>query len=178
MKIIALALLILLSSNMVSAREIFETTIPDSLKCGDKTLTLQSAGLRTATIFNIRVYVVAIYGSSKGTTERPQCFEITYLRDVDNQDADKAWAFQFKESSEHLYPELQDHIKMLQDSFGDIQGERKHLFALLSGETQLSENGILKGKILGDDFQKNFLTIWFGKKPPTKEVQTQLLKEL
>lgn len=160
------------------AKTIYETEISDSLKCGSTNLPFQSAGLRTATFLNIRVYVVAIYAAKKTMTERPVCFEITYLRDVSDEDADKAWAYQFKESSEKVYPELDNHVKKLQDFFGDIKGARKHLFALLPNETQFWENGVLKGTIAGEDFQKNFLTIWFGKNPPTKEVQEQLLKGL
>lgn len=164
------------------AKKIDGEKIPDTLSCGEKSLPLQGAGLRTATIFNIRVYIIAYYGEKKilgledpTIAQRPVCFEVTYLRDVDDEDVDKAWDFQFKDSSQYPYAELPQHIKKLQSFFGEIKGERKHLFALLPGKTILSENGAIKGEIAGPEFQKNFLSIWYGKKPPTIEVQEQLL---
>lgn len=178
-----LPLVLLITSLNSDAKRIAETTIPDAIKCGDQTLTLQGAALRTATWLNIKVYIVAIYGKEKiskttsfESISRPLCFEITYLRDVDNEDTDKAWAFQFKESSDFPYPALPEHVKNLQDFFGEIKGDRKHLFTLMKEKTTFTENGVLKGEILGPEFQKNFLSIWFGKNPPTKEVQEQLLK--
>jgi hypothetical protein len=89
---------------------------------------------------------------------------------------DKAWGFQFKESSMHPYPELEGHVKEIQKFFGEIKGERTENFVLEEGSTKIYENGALKGEIKGSEFQKNFLSLWFGKKPPTQELQEELLK--
>ena len=175
--------LLLLFSYSVHAKEVDGVSIPDSFQCEEKTLPLQATALRTATIFNIRVYIIAYYGDSKITsmksaieTKPPFCFVVKYLRDVDNKDADKAWKYQFKESSNYPYPDLKSHVKILQDSFGEIKGERQHVFSFSKDKTKLFENGVLKGEIPGQEFQKNFLSIWYGTKPPTKKVQEQLLE--
>lgn len=174
----ALFFIIILIQNAMSF-EIADTKIPDTMKCHGQELPLQAAGLRTATIFGIKVYVVALYAKEKLTDMnsivRPVCYEISYLRDVDNEDTDKAWEFQFKESSEHNYSELKNHISILKSSFGEIKGDRKHVFALSDKQTDLYENGVLMGKIEGTDFQKSFLSVWYGENPPTKDVKSALL---
>ena len=177
-----IAVILLVSATNGWAKKIDGVKLPDSFQCGDQSLPFQGAGLRTATFLNIRVYIIAYYADKKisgpedpAISARPICFEVTYLRDVDNEDVDKAWDFQFKNSSQYPYPELPAHVKKLQEYFGEIKGERKHVFALLPEKTILSENGAVKGEIPGPQFQRNFLSIWYGKKPPTQEVQDQLL---
>ncbi len=162
------------------AYEIADIKIPDSMKCHGQELPLQAAGLRTATIFGIKVYVIALYAHEKisdmNASKRPLCYEVSYLRDISNEDTDNSWEFTFKESSEHNNPNLKNHIGILKASFGEIEGERKHVFALSDKVTNLYENGILMGKIEGHDFQKTFLSVWYGKNPPTKDVQKALLR--
>lgn len=177
-----LALLIFTLLSFSSQAALFEgVDLPETLKCGGEELPLQGKGLRTATIFGIRVYVIAYYSKDRVEKDKyaeaktPLCFDVTYLRDVDNEDVDKAWKFQFEDSSEHKYPALAQDITILQDSFGEIKGKRNHRFFLLQGKTELFENGEKKGIIEGSDFQKSFLSMWFGKNPPTKDVQNGLL---
>jgi hypothetical protein len=170
------ALTLLLLSTQVLAKEVAGVNIPETYDCGGKTLPFQGAGLRTATWIKIKVYVLAYYAAEKKAPATPSCFNLTYLRDFDQEDVDKAWAFQFKDSSMHPYPQLEEHVKEIQQYFGEIKGERSENFVLEEGSTKIYENGILKGEIKGAEFQKNFLSLWFGKKPPTKELQEELLK--
>lgn len=149
--------------------------------CLGETVPLQGAGLRTATIFGVKIYVLSYYASGSASREvpyleaRPACFEIHYLREFDKKDVDRAWDFQFKESSMHAYQSESQDRELLKKFFGDIKKGSTHLFELGKGETFLRENGELKGKITGEDFQKSFISIWFGKKPPTEDLQTELL---
>lgn len=141
-----------------------------------ETLPLLSKATRTATVFKIKIYVVAFFGKTKKVTDRPLGIEITYLRDFDKGDVDRAWDYQFKESSDYDYKTEAEDLVALKKLFGDISGDRKHLFYLKNDVTQIYENGKLKGEIKGSDFQKNFISLWFGKNPPTPEVKKELLK--
>ena len=169
-------LALLLISPLVSAKEVAGLKIPDTYECAGKSLPLQGTGLRTATWIKIKVYVLAYYAAEKKAPGTPACFNITYLRDFDNEDVDKAWAFQFKESSNFPYPQMDEHVKELQKYFGEIKGARTENFVLEEGVTKVFDHGELKGEIKGAEFQKNFLSLWFGTKPPTKEFQEELLK--
>ena len=165
------------------AREIEGVKIPETMKCEGKEVPLSGAGLRTATFLKVKVFVLAVYAEKKilkgndGTlAQRPVCFDITYLREFDNEDVDKAWDFQFKESSDHDYPTLKADVETLKSYFGKIKGDKKESLSLIEGTTKIYENGEFKGVINGGDFQKSFLSLWYGPKPPTEELQNSLLK--
>jgi len=169
--------------SFVFAKNIEGISLNDSLECDGKKLPLQSYGLRKATIFGIKVYVLAYYGEKPikkedalvSLSQRPICLDIHYLRDFDNEDVDKAWEFQFKESSTYPYPDLKKDLENIKLFFGDIKGKRKQSFKLASDKTLFLENDSLKGTIYGVNFQKNFLYIFFGDKPPTKDLKEELL---
>lgn len=180
----SLTLLIAFFSLGAFALEIEGVKIPDKITCEGKEIPLSGAGLRTATFLKVRVFVLAVYAPTKilkgkgaELDQRPMCFEMTYLREFDNEDVDKAWDYQFKESSTHDYPGLKDHVKDVKKYFGEIKGDRKESFSLVEGTTKVYENGELKGEIKGEDFQKSFLSIWFGPNPPTKHLQESILNE-
>ena len=172
-----------LLTGLIQAAEIEGVKIPATIICDGKELPLSGAGLRTATFLNIKVYVVAVYAPEKIKTgnlaeleQRPLCFEMTYLKEFDSEDVDKAWDFQFKESGQHNYPALKEDVMNIKKYFGEIKGDRKESFTLTGETTKVFENGELKGEIKGKDFQKSFLSIWFGTNPPTKDLQKDLLK--
>jgi hypothetical protein len=165
------------------AAEVAGVKIPETIVCEGKVVPLSGAGIRTATFLNIKVFALAVYapekikiGKGAELDQRPLCFEMTYLREFDNEDVDKAWDFQFKESAQHDYPALKEDVMNIKKYFGEIKGDRKESFSLTSESTKVFENGELKGEIKGTDFQKSFLSIWFGTKPPTKGLQKDLLK--
>ena len=176
--------LLLLLSLGLGAKEIEGVILADSMTCEGKQLSLSGAGLRTATFLKVKVFVIGVYAEKKITKsggpeldQRPLCFTITYLRDFDNKDVDKAWGYQFKESSEHRYPDFENDVALVQKFFGEIKGAKNQMFALLPDRTLAYENSELKGEIKGSDFQKSFLSIWFGNKPPTMELKRSLLND-
>ncbi len=178
-----LVLTLLMSSAF--AAELEGIKLRDKMPCAGVELPLQAAGLRAATIFNIRVYVLAMYTPSllpaglkdPNIDKRPMCFEVHYMRDVEKAKVDEAWEFQFKESSEYPYPALKEHITLLQKFFGKIEANKGvHLFELTENSTKVYENGEYKGEIPGKEFGKNFLSVFFGKKPPTDELKEALIK--
>lgn len=166
--------LLLLPQLSLSA-ELEGVDVPKSVVCEGQETPLHGHGLRTATLLRIKIYVLAFY--SQNLNSRPMCFHITYLKNFSDKDVDRAWDYQFKESGEHSYPLLKDHLVELKKYFGEISGERKQTIALVGDTTRFYENGKLKGEIKSEDFQKNFLSIWFGKNPPTEELQEALLKK-
>jgi len=164
--------------------EVDGVKLKDKMICGGVELPLVAAGLRDATIFNIRVYVLAMYAPTVVTSlkdpnaeKRPMCFEVHYLRDVEKAKVDEAWEFQFKGSSEYPYPKLAEDIKLLQKFFGEIKADEGiHLFELLENSTKVYETGEYKGEIPRKEFGKNFISVFYGKNPPTKELREALRK--
>ncbi len=156
--------------------------LPAIMKCAGQDIALSGHGLRTATFFKIKIYVAGFYAGEKISSsnleklaQRPLCFSFTYLKDFSDSDVDRAWSYQFEESSEHSYPKFKDDVKLLKNFFGKIYGERNQVIELSQDSTFFYENGKPVGEIKGADFQKAFLSIWFGKKPPTEELKKSLL---
>jgi len=169
--------------NKVGAKEIADVKILPTISCDGKEIPLSGAGLRTATILKIKIYVLALYsqtpirkGNGTELEQRPICFDLTYLRDFDNGDVDKAWKYQFEESAEHKYANLKNDLNELQKIFGEIKDQRNQFIEFTEETSKFYENGNLKGEIKGKDFQKTFLSIWFGKNPPTEALKENLLK--
>jgi hypothetical protein len=180
----ALALYFLLTSFVV-AKTIEGVNFPDERECSQEELPLQGVALRKATVFGIKVYAFAYYSKnpiknpeSAAFNERPICMEAVYLRDFSDKDVNRAWDYQFKESSQFPYDELKKDIEDVKLFFGEIKGERKESFILTKEKTIFLENSKQVGEINGINFQKNFLSIWFGKNPPTKEFQKELLNPI
>jgi hypothetical protein len=178
-----LILLPLTLFNKVGATEIADIKILPTISCDGKEIPLSGAGLRTATILKIKIYVLALYtptpirkDNGPELEQRPICFDLTYLRDFDNGDVDKAWKYQFEESAEHKYGNFKNDLNELQKIFGEIKGKRNQFIEFTGETSKFYENGKLKGEIKGKDFQKTFLSIWFGKNPPTEALKENLLK--
>lgn len=178
------ALILSVLSLPAFAAEVDGVKLKDKMNCGGIEVPLVAAGLRDATIFNIRVYVLAMYAptvvsslTDPNVEKRPMCFEVHYLRDVDKKKVDEAWEYQFEESSEYGYPKLKADIKLLQKFFGEIKADKGiHLFELLENSTKVYETGVYKGEIPGKEFGKNFISVFYGKNPPTKDLREALMK--
>lgn len=165
-----------------ASRTIEGVVIPNEFKCDQKDVKLSGAGLRTATFFKIKIYVLALFADERIKTgveselsQRPICFVMTYLRDFDESDVDRAWDYQFKESAEYQYPDLKKHIHELKSFYGAIKNERRQTIELVNDSTKFYENDKLKGEIKSKDFQRSFLSMWFGKNPPTEDLKKSLL---
>jgi len=178
-------ILFFLFTSLGYAKTIEGVNFPDERECVQDKVPLQGVALRKATIFGIKVYAFAYYSKnpiknpeSTAFNERPICMEVVYLRDFSDKDVNRAWDYQFKESSQFPYDELKKDIENVKLFFGEINGERKESFILTKDKTIFLENSKQVGEIEGINFQKNFLSIWFGKNPPTKEFQKELLQPI
>jgi len=52
----------------------------------------------------------------------------------------------------------------------------EEIFCLIENSTQIYKSGKLKGKIKDKNYQKSFLSIWFGSNSPAKELKESILK--
>jgi hypothetical protein len=59
--------------------------------------------------------------------------------------------------------------------FGAINQGGTEMIQLVGSETQVYDNGKLKGTIQGRDFQKAFLSVWFGSNPVQQDLKAALL---
>ena len=149
-----------------------------------QTLTLNGAGVRTVSIafFPIKAYVAAFYTPAPLKSEKsvlaspgPLQFTFTFLKSVNQGQVTDAWQSQIQASMTSAYPGIEKDKAAFVAMFGPIAQGGSEMIQLFGNETQIYDNGQLKGAIQGRDFQKAFLRMWFGSNPVQQDLKTALL---
>jgi hypothetical protein len=59
--------------------------------------------------------------------------------------------------------------------FGALQQGGVQMVQFIGTDTLVYDQGLLKGTIAGRDFQKAFLSLWFGSNPVSPDLKSALL---
>jgi hypothetical protein len=161
-------------------------------------------GIRSIPFFgmNIKVYVAHLYSRKPITSEEqalamirnhpnhtastlhsshrhnPLHFDFTFLRHVGQSRVVSAWTQQLEHSVTHRY----DGYEQDRDTFirlfstRPIQLGGTQTVQLVGDETRIIDQGHYKGTIRGHDFQKSFLSMWFGEKAVAQDLKQNLLQ--
>ena len=161
--------------------------VPGQCSVGGHSLHLNGAGLRTFSMFAvpIKVYVASFYSVSPLKTEQdvrhapgPMQFDFSFLRSVGQMDVRKAWTAQFAQSVSYTYPGYPKDRDSFVSMFGGVRQGGVERVQLIGTNTLIFDSGSLRGTIPGRNFQKAFLSLWFGSKPVSKRLKSQLLGAL
>jgi hypothetical protein len=180
------AIALLLFSTLPSAfpLEIEGVKVPPQSSVNGQSLSLNGAGLRTVTIafIPIKAYVAAFYTPTPLKSEEavlaspgPLQFTFTFLKSVSKTQAVNAWQSQIQASMTYSYPSIEKDRTAFLGMFGAINQGGTEMIQLVGSETQVYDNGKLKGTIQGRDFQKAFLSVWFGSNPVQQDLKAALL---
>jgi hypothetical protein len=179
----ALAVL-LLSIPAAFCLDIEGVKVPQQVNANGQSLTLNGAGVRTVSIafIPIKAYVAAFYSPTPLKSEEavlasagPLQFTFTFLKSVNQGQVTDAWQSQIKASMVDTYPGIEKDKAAFVGMFGPIAQGGSEMVQLIGTQTQIYDNGQLKGAIQGRDFQKAFLNMWFGSSPVQQDLKTALL---
>lgn len=184
--LLALLLMSLLPGKSEAAQAIViqGVTPPAQVQISGQTLQLNGAGLRTFTLLMIpiKIYVAAFYApvplSSQAAvmaSPGPLQFDFTFLRAVGQSDVTKAWTSQFAQSVSYSYPGYEKDRDAFISCLGPLQTMGMERVQLVGSNTLIYDSGTLKATIQGRDFQKAFLSLWFGNKAVSPDLKTALL---
>ena len=160
-------------------------SIPPTLVRDSRTLTLNGAGVRTVMLFvvPVKAYVAALHSAEPLETAsqamnscEPMEFTFTFLRGVSVSQVRQAWLAQIQSSATHTYSGFARDRDQFVSFFGAIAPRGTQSVRLANDETVVLENGREVGRIAGRDFQKAFLSLWFGPRPVSAELKEALLK--
>ena len=166
------------------AVEIQGVSVPATGNVGGQTLHLNGAGLRTFSLLMvpIKIYVASFYApvalrnaDAAMSSTGPLQFDFTFLRSVSQSDVTKAWTSQFAQSVSYTYPGYTKDRAAFIAMFGTLQSGGVEQVQFVGTNTIVVDQGIPKGKIPGRDFQKSFLSIWFGSNPVSPDLRSALL---
>ena len=168
----------------VRAMQIQGVNIPPTVTVDGVSLALNGAGLRTFKLLMvpIKVYVAALYtptplrsGGAVDASTGPLQFDFTFLRAVGREDVAKAWSAQFNQSVSYTYPCYEKDRDAFVSMFGALPEGGVEQVRFVGTNTVISDCGTVRGTIPGRNFQKAFLSLWFGPKPVSHKLRDRLL---
>jgi len=177
---IVVALSLALFAEAAHARSCAGVTLPDSVVVDGKTLMLNGLGLREATIFNVDVFVAALYVEQKSTsakvllsTEQRVQVVLRFVRETsaetiaDELDAGLAANAPSASSKDK---------RTLRSWIADVGVGESMVFTYVPGKgLELSVRGRVKGTFPGTAFARAVLSVLIGPHPPNEGLRVGLL---
>lgn len=180
-----LASLLLASTTPLDARDgLKDMPVPAEVVVDGTSLQLNGAGIRSVSVLLIPVdaYMASFYSPAPLRSERevldspgPLQFTFRFLAPVAGDKVAEAWIAQFETSNTHSYPWFEQDLQVFSGFFGAIPKGGVQRVVLAGDETRAYEGDELKGVVRGRDFQRSFLSLWFGEKPVEPELKQALL---
>jgi Chalcone isomerase-like len=131
---------------------------------------------------SLRIYVAGFWTANRLESledvlgcDQPKQMDFTFLRNVGQSRVTAAWQHQLEESVSYRYDGFENDQKDFVNAFGPIENGNTQSVLLIGNETQVIDQGILKVKIIGKNFQRAFLSMWFGERAVTQDLKLGLL---
>ena len=177
-------LLLTLTMAVAQGKECKGVNFPDHVDEGGSDLTLNGLGLQRATFLKVDVYVAALYVTATSgdpnaliNSDGPQELIVHFLRNVGVEDVRKQWSRDFAHVAPGRPISLMQRVATLNTWLSDVKRDERLTFIRQpAGEgIQVIVSGVVKGTIPGDDFSRDFMSIWLGAAPPSPELRRGLL---
>jgi hypothetical protein len=176
-------LLLSLMMDAAQGKECKGIDFPEQVEVGGTHLTLNGLGVQRATFLKVDVYVGALYVTATShdpnpliDSDAPQELVLHFLRNVNAEDVRKEWTRDFV----HVAPDrpiaLMQRVATLNTWLSDVRPNGRLTFIRQPREgIQVIVDGFVKGIIPGDDFSRDFMSIWLGAAPPSLGLKKGLL---
>ena len=180
---ITLLSLMLLTTMSSFAMEMNDIEFPDEITVNGVDLILNGLGKREATIFNVDVYVAALYLEHTGSdgyaiceSDQTKRLILHFVRDVSGGDIAGAWAEGFIKNGGDDVSIYESRIVSLNSWMSEMKDGEKMMFTYIPGTgLEVSLKGTYMGTIEGSDFSAVFFSIWLGDDPPNGGLRRGLL---
>jgi hypothetical protein len=175
---------LLLAATPALAAEVAGVKVPESIVVDGMALQLNGAGIRTRTVFKVKVYVGALYVPSKSSDaaaivalDQPKAVRLTLLRGVDRKSMLDALQEGFERNSASQLAELLPKLKLLEPSLPDEAKEGQVVPVTYVPGTGITF-GVEGGKtvtVAGKDFADAMFRVWLGPKPVDDDLKEAML---
>jgi Chalcone isomerase-like len=160
--------------------------LPVYEEMGDgKVLYRNGHGLRSFSFYgmSLKMYVASLYSEAPlrnadealGCSGCPILFHFTFLRKVSKGQVKLAWKKQLDWSVSHTYGGFERDYHSFINMFGPMAEYGTVTVKFIGDETLIWDQGELKGTIHGEDFQRAFLSMWFGERAVADDLKVALL---
>lgn len=176
-----LLVLALLLPLPLSAGELADVSMSDTVEMGDSTLMLNGMGLRTK--LWVKVYVAGLYLPTKSSdakailaADETRHLEMHFLYDVNSKKLCEAWEDGLEGNTPNAGSALTKAFDELCGMMQDMEKGQKMSVTYVPGEgTTVEVGGTAKGTIEGKDFADALFACWLGPKPPSDDLKNGLL---
>ena len=133
---------------------------------------------------NVKVYVAGLYSNSPlrsdedvmACTDSPIQMDFTFLRSVGRNRVISAWTQQLEHSVSYRYDGYEEDRDAFINMFASPIDYKGTQTVQIDGDnTAIIHQGTQKGVIRGRDFQRAFLSMWFGEQAVSEDLKTGLL---
>jgi hypothetical protein len=160
--------------------------LPDVRHVNGVQLKRNGHGVRSITFLGmaLNVYVAGFYSESPLLSDQevmacqdsPMQMDFTFLRSVGKGRVISAWTQQLEHSVSHRYVGFERDRDNFIDMFASpIAYGGTQTVQIVGDNTVIVDQGVHKGSILGRDFQRAFLSMWFGDRAVAEDLKTGLL---
>ena len=181
---IAAALLSIVVVSHAEAATLAGITFPDTYPMGGRTLVLNGIGLRTLTIFNIRVYVAALYVAQPSHNAQeilnapgPKVIVLEFLHAGSKADIEKEYRKGEEQNcgnGECDPGDAADYERLIAAAPGVEPGDT-YTYVVTDRGVQLYANNKLAVDVANKDLGYRILAGFIGEHPPSPELRRELL---
>lgn len=176
---VTLAALLLLI-NPAWAVKAGDAEFANTWKLGKQTLALNGAGVRG--YLGFEVYAAALYLPAAQrdanlilNSAAPKVLHMVYFRDIDRDDALKAWDHWFAENCKSPCTLPAAQIQAFKKLLPEIEEDDTETYVFQGASVEYFHNGQKKGRVEGANFSRLLLSTWIGEVPPTAALKKALL---
>ena len=177
-----LAAAILVAVTVAHAADLEGVSMPETRVVDGTQMRLNGIGLRTYSALGIRIYVAGLYLERRSGdpdtilhSQERKLLDIRFLRDVDAEDARKAWRDAFDQNCKApCYLDPHDVERFLAAVPSVHKGDDSALLFTSEG-VHVTFNGRLMGDIHDPHFAELMLATFIGAVPPTPRLKRELL---
>jgi hypothetical protein len=180
--VVLICSLALASSATLLAAEISGVKLPDQVSVGGKSLKLNGAGLRQATILKINAYAAGLYlensshdGDGIANSDQLKGIHMVFMREVSAKQMADAFQEGFDKNCVAGCAELKPNIGKLQGLLKDMKKGDTMAYHFLADGVEVMIRGQKVGKVGDKAFSHQLIRCWIGKNPPNSELKDGLL---
>jgi hypothetical protein len=168
--------------NQAAAAEISGVKLPDQVTVAGKSLKLNGAGLRQATILKVNVYAAGLYlenaskdGEAIANSDQAKSIQMVFMRDVTGKQMAEAYAEGFEKNCIAGCAELKPNIGKLQGLMKDLKKGDTMAVNFTSSGVDVMIRGQKVGSVGDKAFSHQLIRCWIGKNPPNAGLKDGLL---
>jgi hypothetical protein len=179
--IILLVIITQVAFSSVQAATLAEVDLPDQATVGSKTVVLNGMGLRTATMFKVKVYVMGLYLESKSNdaeaiiaSSENKRIAMHFVHNVTAKELRDGWTEGFEDNTNDTAG-ITNEIEKFNASMRDVKEGDSIVLDFAGDSVDVLINDTRIDSIVGKAFQQAALAIWLGPKPPNEPLKQGIL---